>query len=76
MCPCFGISKPRPVTEDLEARLSALRPSIQELMIIAGTAGLSLGVVHNDELIHTANFGFRDHGSKPPVDEETIFSVP
>lgn len=42
-------------------------------MSIAGTAGLSLGVVHNDELIHTANFGYRDHGSKLPVDDETIF---
>lgn len=53
--------------------LSALRPTIHELMSIAGTAGLSLGVVHNDKLIHTANFGFRDYGSKLPVDDETIF---
>lgn len=42
-------------------------------MSIAGTAGLSLGVVHNDKLIHSANFGFRDYGSKLPVDDETIF---
>ena len=59
--------------DDLNARLSALRPTIHELMSIAGTAGLSLGVVHNDKLIHTANFGFRDYGSKLPVDDETIF---
>ena len=69
----FGFRKPRPVEDDLDARLSALRPTIHELMSIAGTAGLSLGVIHNDELIHTANFGFRDHGSKLPVDDETIF---
>lgn len=42
-------------------------------MSIAGTAGLSLGVVHNDKLIHTANFGYRDHGSKLPANDETIF---
>lgn len=42
-------------------------------MSIAGTTGLSLGVVHNDKLVHSANFGFRDHGSKLPVDDETIF---
>ena len=61
------------VKDELDGRLSALRPTIHELMSIAGTAGLSLGVVHNDELIHTANFGFRDYGSKLPVDDETIF---
>ena len=49
-----------PVKDELDARLSALRPTIHELMSIASIAGLSLGVVHNDKLIHTANFGFRD----------------
>ena len=58
---------------DLDSRLCALGPTIRELMSIAGTAGLSLGVVHNDKLIHTANFGFRDYGFKLPVDNETIF---
>ncbi len=59
--------------DDLNARLSALHPTIKELMSIGGTAGLSLGVVHNDELVHTANFGSRDLDSKLPVDDETIF---
>lgn len=57
----------------LSARLSALPPTIRELMSIAGSAGLALGVVHSDKLIHTANFGFRDYGSKLPVNDETIF---
>ena len=61
------------VKDELDARLSALHPTIHELMSIAGTAGLSLGVVHNDKPIHTANSGFRDYGSKLPVDDETIF---
>ena len=42
-------------------------------MSLAGTVGLSLGVVHNGNLVHTANFGFRDHASKLLVDDETIF---
>lgn len=42
-------------------------------MSIAGTAGLSLGVVHNGEVVHTANFGFRDVTLNLPVDDETIF---
>ena len=73
MWPYCGSRKPRPARNDLNARLSALRPTVHELMSIAGTAGLSLGVVHNDKLIHTAIFGFRDYGSKLPMDDETIF---
>ena len=42
-------------------------------MSIAGTVGLAPGVAHSDNLIHTANFGFRDYGSKLPVNDETIF---
>ena len=42
-------------------------------MSIAGTAGLSLGVLHNGEVVHTANFGFRDVKLELPVDDETIF---
>lgn len=61
------------VDSDLNARLSALHPTIHELISVAGTVGLSLGVVHNDKLIHTANFGFRDHASKLPINDETIF---
>lgn len=42
-------------------------------MRIAGTAALSLGVLHDDKLVHTANFGFRDHAAKLLVEGETIF---
>ncbi|KAL8897324.1 MAG: hypothetical protein Q9207_007267, partial [Kuettlingeria erythrocarpa] len=59
---------------DLSHRLSALHPTIEDLMNIAGTAGLSLGVIHNGEVVHNANFGFRDVRSKFPVNDQTIFS--
>ena len=59
----------------LNQRLSALAPTIDELMTIAGTAGVSLGVLHHGRVVHNANFGFRDVGSQLRVDEETIFPI-
>ena len=58
---------------DLKERLAALNPTIQELMKIAGTAGLSLGILYKGEPIYHANFGYRDVKLKLPVTEETIF---
>lgn len=59
--------------DDTKQRLSALHPTIQELMSIAGTAGLSLGVLHHGETIHVDNFGFRNIELQLPVDDETVF---
>ena len=59
--------------EDIARRLIALRPVTKELMSIAGTAGLSLGVLHCGEIIYSDNFGFRDVESKLPVDDNTVF---
>lgn len=42
-------------------------------MGIAGTAGLSLGVMHEGEVLYYDNFGYADVESEVSVDEETIF---
>ena len=59
----------------LKESLVNLAPTIKELMTIAGTAGVSLGVLHHGEIIHSANFGFRDVDANLSVDEETIFPI-
>jgi len=58
---------------DFSKRLAALDTTIRELVDIAGTAGLSLGVLHKGEVVHYANHGFRDVGAKLPPSEETIY---
>jgi CubicO group peptidase (beta-lactamase class C family) len=56
-------------------RLEALAPRIEELASIAGTVGVSLGVLHHNEVIHTANYGYRDLEKKFPPDQETIYPM-
>ncbi|KAH6672879.1 hypothetical protein B0J14DRAFT_563378 [Halenospora varia] len=59
--------------DDLSRRREALAPKIEELMKIAGTLGLSLGVLHQGKTIHVANFGCRDVAAKLPTTDETIY---
>lgn len=59
----------------LKQSLVDLAPTIEELMTIAGTVGVSLGVLHRGEIIHSANFGCRDVDANLSVDEETIFPI-
>ncbi|KAI8685217.1 hypothetical protein NCS57_00190400 [Fusarium keratoplasticum] len=57
----------------LPARLDGCKSKIEELMRIAGTAGLSFGVYRQGEPAYFANFGHHNVEEKSPVDEETIF---
>jgi CubicO group peptidase (beta-lactamase class C family) len=59
--------------DDLSKRLATLTPTIEKLMRIAGTPGLSLGVLHQGKTVYFANFGYRDVQSKLPPTEETIY---
>lgn len=57
----------------LTKRLASLGPQIEKLMSTGGTAGLSLGVLHDGEPIFRANYGYRDVQRRLPPTEETIF---
>ncbi|KAI1145889.1 putative D-aminoacylase [Nemania diffusa] len=57
----------------LLGRLQALGPVIGHICEIAGTPGLSLGVLYHGEVIHQANFGLRDVEAHLPPDENTIY---
>ena len=59
----------------LKESLVHLAPTIKELMTIAGTAGVSLGVLHHGEIIHCANFGFRDVRARLSVNKNTVFPI-
>ncbi|ROV90339.1 hypothetical protein VMCG_09751 [Cytospora schulzeri] len=58
---------------NLPGRLDALRPQIEELMRIAGTAGLSVGVHRDGSAPYCMNFGLRDVKNNLAVTEKTIF---
>lgn len=52
---------------DLVQRLEALHPTISRLLELSGAPGLSLGILHQGSLLHTAHFGRKDvHHAAPP----------
>jgi CubicO group peptidase (beta-lactamase class C family) len=59
--------------DDLSSRLEALKPKIEKLMEIAGTPGVSVGVVQQGKTVFFGNYGYRDVEKKLPTTEETIY---
>ena len=68
----FPTARPTPAMMDLSKRVAALGPTIEKLMSIGGTAGLSLGLLHHGKPIYQASYGLRDVPANLPVTEETI----
>ncbi|KAJ5195725.1 hypothetical protein N7449_006204 [Penicillium cf. viridicatum] len=60
---------------ELPARLDGLRITIEDLMRIGGTAGLSLAVMSSGKLVYEASFGTRDTEANLPVTNEAIFPI-
>ncbi|KAH6989933.1 beta-lactamase/transpeptidase-like protein [Ilyonectria destructans] len=61
--------------DSLHRRLDNLSASIQELMRLGGTPGLSLSVATKGQPIYHASYGVRDLETALPVTENTIFPV-
>ncbi|KAJ5360005.1 hypothetical protein N7517_009196 [Penicillium concentricum] len=60
---------------EIPTRINGLRPTIEDLMRIGGTPGLSLAVISNGEPVYEGNFGARDTEAGLPVTNETIFPI-
>lgn len=56
-------------------RLKVLGPTIAEICRLSGTPGVSLGVLHQNEIIHVDNFGYRDVEGKVPPDQDTLYFI-
>lgn len=54
------------------ARFQTLYPTIKEICRVSGTPGVSIGVLHRNE-VYTQAFGFRDVDAKLSPDENTIY---
>jgi CubicO group peptidase (beta-lactamase class C family) len=57
----------------LTANLEALAPTISELCKISGVAGVSIGVLHQGEVIFKRGFGYRDVEENLAPDADTIY---
>jgi CubicO group peptidase (beta-lactamase class C family) len=58
---------------DIQSRLKSVAPIIQELLKISGSAGLSLGVLHQNEIVHTANYGYQDVANQVCPTSDTLY---
>lgn len=56
-------------------RLIALQSSIENICRIAGTPGISIGVVQEERLIYSFNGGYSEVESGACVDQETVFYI-
>lgn len=61
--------------EDITKRLRDAAPTITKICELSGAAGASVGVLHQDEVVYTAGFGYRDIATKTPPDENTIYHL-
>ncbi|KAM0248984.1 hypothetical protein ACHAP5_003193 [Fusarium lateritium] len=60
---------------DITVRLRRLGPTIERLMSIAGTPGVSVGVIIKEKPAYYENYGHRNVEQKLPVTEDTIFPL-
>lgn len=56
-------------------RLQGLNTTIAEICAISGTPGLSYGVLHEDQVLHTGNFGHRDVEAQLPPTSDTQYYI-
>ena len=61
--------------KNVTEQLQALETTFKELLTISGAPALSLGVLHDGKIIHTAHFGRRDHQDPTPPDNNTVYRV-
>jgi CubicO group peptidase (beta-lactamase class C family) len=63
--------------KDLLGLLKIISPVFSEIFSIGGTTGLSIGVLHQGEVIHTQHFGQRDATAADPKvpNDDTVYYI-
>ena len=56
-------------------RIQSLRRQISEIVAASGSPGLSLGVLHQGNVIHSEHFGRKDVVKDSPPNDDTIYHV-
>jgi hypothetical protein len=54
------------LTMDILKHVQALHPTISKIQTLSGSPGISIGVLHHGEILHTAHFGQQDVGLPTP----------
>ena len=64
-----------PPTPELNSRLDLLAAWIESSMAYQEIPGLSIGVVHDQDLIWSRGFGYADLETELPADERTLYRI-
>lgn len=62
-------------SDTLAQKLHSLNPIISELLKNSGSPGLSIGVLHHGEVVHTGHYGRRDISIPGSPNDETIYHI-
>lgn len=60
---------------DVKQQLEELRYNIDDIVRVAGTPGLSIGVLHHGKLTHTEHCGRRNADDASTYGDDTIHSI-
>lgn len=59
----------------LLSRLQDLRPALEQIRQISGTAGISIGVLHHGQVVYKDNLGYRDIAAGETADSQTLYHL-
>ncbi|KAJ5981963.1 Protein flp [Penicillium sp. IBT 35674x] len=57
------------------SRLQSLQVILEQIRQISGTAGISIGVLHNGQELYKENFGYCDVAAKTVADSQTLYGL-
>lgn len=63
------------MTTSLKERLAGTASTIEEILKISNSAGVSVGVAANGVPVFKKSFGFRDHSRKCKADSSTLYKI-
>ncbi len=61
--------------ENVAAAVAQLEPLIEDTLAASGVPGLSIAIVHQDEVVYTGGFGVRSVDEPDAVDADTVFQL-
>ncbi|KAM0513578.1 hypothetical protein ACHAPE_007628 [Trichoderma viride] len=59
----------------MHERLARANSRVEEICKSSGVPGASIGVIHNGDMIHTYNFGYRDVDNQLPTTSNTVYGI-
>ncbi|MFD3720918.1 serine hydrolase [Streptomyces sp. NPDC058674] len=67
--------RPRITDAQVDAAVARLDRTVEDMMRRTGVPGISVAVVHNDEVVHLKGFGVRRVGDAAAVGPDTVFQI-